>query len=117
MLQMSGGTALAAAPVHYLEGNLGLNHLGRMTALLGIVVLLVAGGLAGLVRVYGKGWPWYMSALVGFVLFWPGVVLLLFLYSALGFGWDAASSASVTHSLIGVVVGGIVMSAPFNSEA
>jgi len=78
--------------------------------------MLVAGGLAGLVRTIGKGWPWYMSALVGFVLFWPGVVLLLFLYSALGLGWNAASSASVTHSLIGVVVGGLVMSATFGAE-
>jgi hypothetical protein len=86
-----------------------------MVALLGFVVVLIAGGLAGLVRVYGKGWPWYVSALVGFVLYWPGMVVLLFLYSALGLG-GAALSASVTHSLLGVIVGGTVMSSSLQSS-
>lgn len=87
-----------------------------MTPLLGIVVMLIAGTLTGVVRYFGKGWPWYISTLVGFVLFWPGILILLFLYSALGLAWNVASSASVMHSFFGVIVGGIVMSASFGSE-
>jgi len=92
------------------------NDFRPMTAPLGIAVILVAGGLTGLVRYYGKGWPWYVSAIVGFVLYWPGLVLLLFLYSALGLDWSTASSASVIHSLMGVIIGGVVMSTSFESS-
>jgi hypothetical protein len=84
---------------------------------LGFAVVLFAGSTAGLVRYIGRGWPWYTSALVGFVLYWPGMLGLILLYSMLGVEANMAMQSGPTHSFFGVLVGGIIMSAPFSEPS
>jgi hypothetical protein len=87
----------------------------NMPLILGLGVVLFAAGAAGTVRYIGRGWPWYVSALVAFVLFWPGIILLSMIYSSLGLGAMAIHYGTL-HSLFGVTSGAIVMSSPLESS-
>jgi len=84
---------------------------------LGFAVVFFAASTAGLVRYIGRGWPWYISALVGFVLYWPGMFGLILLYSVIGVEANTAMQSGPTHSFFGVLVGGVIMSAPFSESS
>jgi len=87
-----------------------------MMFVLGLGVVLFAAGASGTVRYIGRGWPWYVSALVAFVLYWPGMLGLILLYSMIGVEANTAMRYGPTHSFLGVLVGGIVMSSPLESS-
>ena len=87
-----------------------------MMFVLGVGVSLFAAGVAGTVRYIGRGWPWYISTFVGFVLYWPGMLGLILLYSMIGVEANMAMQYGPTHSFFGVLIGGVVMSCPLEGS-